>query len=100
MRAANKRDLTFDFGSADLFENGEGDEIFPRRIDLGEVNLAIIRDFVFLPGFHAQNARKVMRGIAANASASVSNFVDKETTPRHVKQSSFMGPGLQSGAPI
>lgn len=69
----------------DFIEDGEGNQILSRRFDLGQPDSGVIGDFEFLAGFDAEDAREVVRVVACQFRAPVTDPINEKTSPRHVQ---------------
>ena len=64
-----------------LFERPENDVFLAGGLDLGQINVAVVGDFVALPGFHAQHAGQVTSLLALDLGLAVAHLVYKESSP-------------------
>src|SRR5512140_3382399 len=64
-----------------LFERPENHAFLAGGLDLRQINVAVVGDFVALPGFHAQHAGEVTGLIALDLGLAVANLVYKKPPP-------------------
>jgi hypothetical protein len=72
----------------ELFKGPKGDVFLARGINLGEIDVAIVGDFVTLAGFDAENAGEMAGIVAGNFGSSTSHLVNKEPAAHTILYSS------------
>ncbi len=62
----------------ELLERPEDDVFFVRGLDLGQIDVAVVGDFVTLPGLHAQHASEMTSLVAVDLGLAAADlFVQK-----------------------
>ena len=88
MSAAHRIRRTVGAGWRELFDGAKRHVFLAGGLDLGQIDVAIVGDFIALPGFDAQHARQVAGVVAGNFGSSVAHLVNKEPAAHTILYSS------------
>jgi len=69
--------------TAAIEETGK-DALTFEPFDLGEIDVAVIRNLEFLAGLDAQHPREMLRLLAGNPGVPIFHSIHKKSPPRHV----------------